>query len=100
MRILLCRLRNWLSSLSFRSGMFVAFVCVICYAVSFAQMLLPISVYSKGVLWFIFFGMAKAAQYSALLIFGKAGLQRLRKYLSLSKTKHPAPPTEGETGCT
>lgn len=42
-------------------------------------MLLPISVAAKGVLWVIFFGLAKTAQYTALLILGKAGIETLRK---------------------
>ncbi len=41
-------------------------------------MLLPISVAAKGTLWFIFFGLAKTAQYSALLILGKAGIEKIR----------------------
>jgi len=52
-----------------------------CYIVSFAQMLLPVSVTTKGVLWVIFFGLAKTAQYSALLILGKSGIQTLRNRL-------------------
>ncbi len=42
-------------------------------------MLLPISVAAKGTLWFIFFGLAKTAQYSALLILGKAGVEKIRE---------------------
>lgn len=72
------RFRNWLSSLSFRTGLVVLGVCALCYAVSFAQMLLPISAAAKGALWAAFFGMAKAAQYTALAILGRAGIARLR----------------------
>lgn len=72
------RLRRWLSGLSFRTGVVVALVAVACYAVSFAQMLLPLPAAVKGVLWVVFFGLAKTAQYSALLILGKAGVGRLR----------------------
>ena len=74
------RLRNWLASLSFRTGVIVLIVCVLCYIISFAQMLLPISVAAKGVLWTVFFGLAKATQYTALLIIGKEGVKRLRRY--------------------
>lgn len=49
------------------------------YLSSFAQMLLPISAAAKGTLWVIFFGLAKTAQYSALLILGKAGIESIRK---------------------
>lgn len=72
------RMRRWLSGLSFRTGVIVAGLCALCYALSFVQMLLPISVTAKGVLWTIFFGLAKALQYSALLILGKAGVARMR----------------------
>lgn len=75
------KVRAWLASLSFRTGIFVLGACALFYVISFAQMLLPISVGAKGVLWVIFFGLAKTAQYSALLILGKAGLESLRRKL-------------------
>ncbi len=75
------RLKSWLSRLSFRTGLVVAAICAVCYVISFAQMLLPISTTAKGVLWVIFFGLAKSAQYTALLILGKAGLTRLKTTL-------------------
>ena len=72
---------KWLKGLSFRSGVTAAILCAICYGISFGQMLLPISIAAKGVLWVIFFGLAKTFQYSAVLILGKSGLQRLRTIL-------------------
>ncbi len=75
------RLKSWLSRLSFRTGLVVAAICAVCYVISFAQMLLPISTTAKGVLWVIFFGLAKSAQYTALLILGKAGLTRMKTIL-------------------
>ena len=75
------RLKSWLSRLSFRTGLVVAAICAVCYVISFAQMLLPISTTAKGVLWVIFFGLANSAQYTALLILGKAGLTRLKTIL-------------------
>lgn len=80
------RVKAWLSSLSYRTGIYVLVACVLFYAVSFAQMLLPISVTAKGTLWVIFFGLAKTAQYSALLILGKAGMESLRQKLKKLKT--------------
>ncbi len=76
------KIKNWLSSLSFRAGVICAVVCILCYAISFAQMLLPFSVTAKGILWAVFFGLAKASQYSAILILGKTGIQRLRSFFS------------------
>lgn len=72
------KIRQRLSRLSFRTGVMVLALCALCYAVSFAQMALPIPVVAKGVLWTLFFGLAKTFQYSALLILGKAGVSRLR----------------------
>ena len=63
----------------------MAIFCVCCYVLSFAQMLLPISVSAKGVLWAVFYGMAKASQYTALLILGKAGLERLKSVLKRAR---------------
>ena len=76
---LLPRIRQWLASLSFRSGVICAVCAALFYAVSFGQMLLPISATAKGGLWVLFFGLAKTAQYSALLIRGKEGVKRMKR---------------------
>ena len=81
----LSRIRAWLGSLSFRTGVIVAVCCLLFYAISFAQMLLPISVAAKGVLWTVFFGLAKAALYSALLILGTTGVKRIKQYFKSSQ---------------
>lgn len=73
------KLKSWLAGLSFRTGVIVLICCVLFYVISFAQMLLPISTVAKGVLWFIFFGLAKTAQYTAIAIIGKVGIQKLFK---------------------
>lgn len=73
------KIKEWLQGLSFQAGLIVALCCIVFYIISFAQMLLPISAVAKGVLWTVFFGLAKTAQYSALLILGKAGVERLRR---------------------
>lgn len=79
------RIKRWLASLSYRTGIMILIVCVLCYVISFAQMLLPISVAAKGVLWVIFYGLAKTAQYSAILILGKSGISSLRKRFSRNR---------------
>lgn len=86
MKELMTRLNERLARLSFRTGAAVLGVCVLCYALSFAQMLLPISAAAKGVLWTVFFGLAKACQYSALLILGKEGIRRIKSRFRASKT--------------
>lgn len=73
-------IKNFLSRLSFRTGVIVLLICAACYIISFAQMLLPISAGAKGVLWFIFFGLAKTTQYTGLAIVGVEGWQRLKAY--------------------
>lgn len=74
------QVKSFLSRLSFRTGIVLIIACVICYIVSFAQMLLPISVTAKGVLWVVFFGLAKTFQYSALAVLGVEGVNRVKSW--------------------
>ncbi|MBQ4345486.1 MAG: hypothetical protein IJC40_06280 [Muribaculaceae bacterium] len=64
--------------MSFRTGLFILALCVVFYIISFAQMLLPIRATAKGVLWVVFFGLAKTSQYTALAILGVDGWRRLK----------------------
>ena len=41
-------------------------------------MLLPVSTTAKAVLWFVFFGLAKTLQYTAILILGTTGIARIK----------------------
>ena len=66
---------------SFRTGVIVLVLCVLRFIISFAQMALPIRVELKGVLWFIFFGLAKSFQYGGLTIIGVDGIKRLKAYI-------------------
>ena len=75
------RLKSWLQSLSFRTGVIVLLCCIPFYILSFAQMLLPISVTAKGILWTILFGLAKTCQYGGLTILGVEGYKRLKNKL-------------------
>ena len=75
------RLIHWLQSLSFRTGVIVLLCCIPFYILSFAQMLLPISVSAKGILWTILFGLAKTCQYGGLTILGVEGYKRLKNKL-------------------
>lgn len=79
MNLLIQKLKKWLAGLSFRTGVIVLLLCIPCYVLSFAQMLLPVSTELKGVLWFILFGMAKTFQYGGLTILGAEGVKRLRR---------------------
>lgn len=79
------RIKAWLSRLSFRTGVIILALCIPCYILSFAQMMLPISNTAKGVLWFILFGMAKTTQYTGLTIIGVEGLKRLKEWFRRDK---------------
>ncbi|MBR3716773.1 MAG: hypothetical protein IKN19_02245 [Bacteroidaceae bacterium] len=74
------KIKTWLQSLSFRTGVIVLLCCIPFYILSFAQMLLPISAAAKGLLWTILFGLAKTCQYGGLTILGVEGYNRLKKY--------------------
>ncbi len=81
------RIKTFLSSLSFRTGLIVLLCCIPCYILSFAQMALPISATMKGVLWFVLFGAAKTTQYAGLTILGVEGVKRLKSRIQNSKFK-------------
>ena len=72
------KLKGWLRSLSFRTGVTVLLCCIPFYILSFAQMPLPISTTAKGILWTILFGLAKTCQYGGLTILGVEGYNRLK----------------------
>lgn len=79
---MIMRARQWLQSLSFRTGVIVLLSCIPFYVLSFAQMLLPISVAAKGILWTVLFGLAKTCQYGGLTILGVEGYRRLKSKFS------------------
>lgn len=82
MRNILNKVRARLAMLSFRTGIIVLLLCIPFYILSFAQMALPISIAMKGVLWTVFFGIAKTLQYSGLAILGAEGIKRLKAIFS------------------
>ncbi|MCI6893969.1 MAG: hypothetical protein MR850_04130 [Bacteroidales bacterium] len=86
MKKLLQNLMQWLSRLSFRTGVVVLLLCIPCYIISFAQFALPISMTAKAALWTAFFGMAKALQYSGLAILGAEGVRRLKRFFNKRKS--------------
>lgn len=78
-------IKAWLAKLSFRTGVVVLASCVLFYLLSFAQALLPISAEAKSVLFIVFFGLAKTAQYSGLAIVGVKGWQRIKSWFKSKK---------------
>ena len=80
-------LRARLQKLSFRTGVIILLCCIPFYILSFAQMLLPLSVGTKGVLWAVFFGLAKAVQYTGVAVLGVEGYRRVKDYIRGKKIK-------------
>lgn len=80
------RIQAFFKRFSFRTGVIVLTLCIPCYIISFAQMALPISAATKGVLWFIFFGLAKTFQYGGLTILGVEGVKRLKDWWKARRT--------------
>ncbi len=87
MKAIFLRIKTWLQSLSFRTGVIVLLCCILFYVLSFALMLLPISAAAKGVLWTVLFGMAKTCQYGGLTILGVEGYNRLKCYFKHKQDK-------------
>ena len=90
------RIKTWLRSLSFRTGVTVLLLCIPFYILSFAQMLLPISAAAKGVLWTVLFGLAKTCQYGGLTILGVEGYKRLKSAIRRERRDADISPAEGQ----
>ncbi|MBQ5402888.1 MAG: hypothetical protein IIU11_00760, partial [Bacteroidales bacterium] len=71
MKTIIQRLKAWLSSLSFKTGVIVLLMCIPFYILSFVQFSFDfLSVSAKSVLWVVLFGLAKTFQYGGLTILG------------------------------
>ncbi|MBR2630512.1 MAG: hypothetical protein Q4F47_02770 [Bacteroidaceae bacterium] len=81
MKTILKRIKKWLQSLSPRTGAIVLILCLPCYLISFIQMLFPLNIETKSILWTIFFGLAKTFQYAGITILGAEGYRRLKKHI-------------------
>ena len=79
------RIKEFLISLSFRTGIIILLSCIPLYVLSFAQMSLPISSTLKWVLWVVLFGAAKTTQYAGLTILGVEGVKRLKRAIRRRK---------------
>lgn len=84
MRTILLRVKAWLGRLSFRTGVVVLGLCVPCYLISFAPLLLGVGMGggAKGAWWVVWFGLAKTFQYAGLTILGVEGWRRLKSRLT------------------
>ena len=72
------KINTFLKRFSFKTGIIILSLCVPFYILSFAQMALDFSYSIKGLLWVIFFGLAKTFQYAGLAIIGVGGIKRLK----------------------
>ncbi|MBQ5478272.1 MAG: hypothetical protein IIT64_10785 [Bacteroidaceae bacterium] len=79
------KIKQLLQGLSFKTGVIILALCIPFYIISFAQIALPISTEMKGVLWVVFFGLAKTFQYGGLTILGVDGWKRLKAYFGKKK---------------
>ncbi|MBQ7484658.1 MAG: hypothetical protein K5757_11760 [Bacteroidaceae bacterium] len=79
------KIKQLLQGLSFKTGVIILALCIPFYIISFAQMALSISTEMKGVLWVVFFGLAKTFQYGGLTILGVDGWKRLKAYFGKKK---------------
>ena len=87
MKQMIVGLRQWLASLSFRTGAIVTLCCIPFYIASFAQAALPTSATTKAVLWTVLFGLAKTFQYAGLTILGVDGVKRLKRLFKPNKNQ-------------
>lgn len=78
-------IKGYLQKLSFRTGVIVLLMCVPFYILSFVQVFFPVSTTTKGVLFTIFFGLAKSFQYGGIAILGKEGYKRVKGYFKRKK---------------
>lgn len=86
-RQFLNRVKAYLAQFTFRQGVVVLVICVLCYIASAVQALLPFSAATKSILFIIFFGMAKLTQYVGLAIVGVDGWRRIKEYFKRRKRK-------------
>ena len=84
MKKTLKKIKVWLVSLSFRTGVIVLAMCIPFYIISFAQATLDTPKETKAMLWVVFFGLAKTLQYGGLTILGVDGLKRVKRYFKKS----------------
>ena len=78
-------IKSKLQKLSFRTGVIVLLMCIPFYILSFVQVFFPVSTTTKGVLFTIFFGLAKSFQYGGIAILGKEGYKCVKGYFKRKK---------------
>lgn len=84
------RINLFLKRFSFKTGLIILSLCIPFYILSFAQMAMDLSYSVKGVLWVVFFGLAKTFQYLGLTIIGVEGIKRLKNLWYKLHSKTPS----------
>ena len=91
-------IKSYLQKLSFCTGVIVLLMCIPFYILSFVQVFFPVSTATKGILFTIFFGLAKSFQYSGIAILGKEGYKQVKGYFKRKKqAKAEALKGDGDT---
>ena len=78
-------IKSYLQKLSFRTGVIVLLTCIPFYLLSFVQVFFPVSTATKGILFTVFFGLAKSFQYGGIAILGKEGYKQVKGYFRRKK---------------
>lgn len=78
-------IKSYLQKLSFRTGVIVLLMCIPFYFLSFVQVFFPVSTATKGILFTVFFGLAKSFQYGGIAILGKEGYKQVKGYFRRKK---------------
>ena len=78
-------IKSYLQKLSFRTGVIVLLMCIPFYILSFVQVFFPVSAATKGILFTVFFGLAKSFQYGGIAILGKEGYKQVKGYFKRKK---------------
>lgn len=78
----------FLKRFSFKTGVVILSLCIPFYILSFAQMAMDFSYSIKGILWVVFFGLAKTFQYTGLAIIGVEGMKRLKQWWLKARRKN------------
>ena len=80
MKKIIEKIKAWLATLSFKTGVIVLITCIPFYILSFVQLSFDfLSVSTKSILWIVLFGLAKTFQYGGLTIIGVEGVKRLKQ---------------------
>ena len=79
------RIKSFFKRLSTRTGVILLIVCILLYLASGIQALLPLEESTKGILFIIFFGLAKVFQYSAIAVLGVKGWQKIKAKLGIKQ---------------